>query len=94
LVITRISVQEGKPCAARRRVDDLIDTGEWKGILRPVFIESGMIDTDATNVCVILGNQYWVGNPSRCFDLLDEPNVFEMMEFSCYSFALWFVELL
>jgi hypothetical protein len=56
-----------------------MDMWERKGILRPVFNESGIIDTNATNVCVILGNQYWVGNPSQCFDLLDEPSVFETM---------------
>jgi hypothetical protein len=54
----------------------LIDMWEWKGILRTMFVESGTIDTYATHVCVFLGDQHWVGNPSRCFDFLDEPNIF------------------
>jgi hypothetical protein len=75
LVVTKISVQEGKACAARRGVDDLIDSRQWEGILRTIFIECSVINTYMKYICVLLGDQYWIGNPSQLFDLFDESSV-------------------
>jgi hypothetical protein len=62
------------------------------GILWTVLVESYVIDTNAPYVGVFLWNNHWVGNPSRCFDFFDEPDIFQVMKFSCYGFALWLIK--
>jgi hypothetical protein len=57
-----------------------------------MFIDSYVINTDTPYISVFLSNNHWVGNPSRCFNLFDEPDIFQAMEFGCYGFALWLVE--
>jgi hypothetical protein len=78
-----------KESLAQPAVEYLIYPGEWEGILRTMFIECCVINTDASDVGVFLGNDHRVRYPTRCFDLFDEPGVFNAMKFSSYGFALW-----
>jgi hypothetical protein len=80
LVVTRISILEGKPFVARRGVNDLIDAREQEGILWTMFVERSVVDTYTKNVCIFLGDQHWIGNPSRILDLFDESSVLKTME--------------
>jgi hypothetical protein len=57
-----------------------------------MFVKSCIVDTDALYVGVFIWDNDWVRYPTRCFDFLDEPDIFQAMKFGCYCFVLWFIK--
>jgi hypothetical protein len=53
LVVTRVAVEEGEQDAASRRVDDLVNAWERKGILQAVFVEISIIHTHPPFIIIL-----------------------------------------
>jgi hypothetical protein len=59
-----------------------------------MLVQSCVINIDAPDICVLLWDVNWIGNPTRCFYFLDEPDIFQSMKFCWYCFLFWLIKSL
>ena len=76
-MIPREGIQDTQQVALGGGVDDLIDAGEQKRILRASFVEIGEVDTH-TFLPPFLRHNDWVGQPIRVSYLANDPCSFQL----------------
>jgi hypothetical protein len=71
-VVPRLAVKEGEQVTAHRGVDDLINPWQSYGVHGAVLVEVGIVDAHPPLVCVLLADEYGVGEPLKMENFADE----------------------
>src|SRR3954471_4725946 len=91
LMIARIGIQKTQTLATHRSINDLINTGEGKGVCRASFIQIRIVHTHAPSA-VLLENQHRISKPLGIENFHDEASCQKPGHLFSNGFSSLFIE--